>query len=158
MLRRVRRGPVAWQKEDEDHRGEKCIGEPEAAPYPERKDDSDGGNEELGRRIRAADEKSALHSRAEKTNRANGERFLDTVAIEPGLGNGDFGSGVADGSEDQEENAGGLLRWMRKKNHEEQAGGGTHDDQCEQEQDHPQEYVGGAELRDGFFFQKLVLR
>src|ERR1700688_5031244 len=27
MLRRVGRGPVPWQKEDEDHRGEKCIGE-----------------------------------------------------------------------------------------------------------------------------------
>src|ERR1019366_1519282 len=156
MLRLAGRGPVAWQKEDEDHRGEKCIGEPEAEPYPERKDGAGGGNQERLRRIKAAAEKSTLHSRAEKTNRANGERLFDTVAIEPGLGNGGFGTRVADGSEDQEENAGGLLRWPR--NHVEQAGGGPHADQREEEQDQPQENVGGAKLRDGFLFQKLVQR
>ena len=73
------------------------------------------------------------------------------------MGNGDFGSRVADDSEDQEEKAGGLLRWPRKKNHEEQCGSGTHADQREKEQDQPQENVGGAEIRDGFLFQKLVL-
>ena len=103
-------------------------------------------------------EKGELHSRAEKTDRANGERFLDPVAIEPGLGNGEFGGRIADGSEDQQENAGGLLRWPRKKNHEEQRGGGAYDDQGEEEQDQPQENVGGAELRDGFLFHTLVLR
>src|SRR5580658_10386924 len=76
MLRRTGQGPIAWQKDDEDHRGEKCVGEPEAAPYPEREDDAGGGNQELGcvrdRRIRAAAEKSGPHSRAEKANRANG--------------------------------------------------------------------------------------
>ena len=41
------RGPVAWQPEDEDHRGEKCIGEPETMPYPERKDGAGGGNQEF---------------------------------------------------------------------------------------------------------------
>src|SRR5580693_5121470 len=135
MLRRVRRCPIARKKEDEDHRSEKCIGEPEAAPYPERKDGAGGRNQELGcvrlRRIRTATEKSELHSRAEKANRANGERFLNTVAIEPGLGNGDFGSCVADRSENQQKNAGGLLRWPR--NHEDQRGTGSHDDYGEEE-------------------------
>src|SRR5713101_3811316 len=88
-LRRGGRGPVAGKKKHEDHRSEKCIGEPEAAPYPERKDDACGRNQAQGwvwtRRIRAAAEKKILHSRAEKTNRANGKRFLDAVAIEPGL-------------------------------------------------------------------------
>src|SRR6266852_1933870 len=160
MLRRVRRGPVARQKDDEDHRGEKRIGEPVATPYPERKNGASGGNQELDcvrlGRIKAAAEKSGLHSRAEKTNRANDERFLDTVAIEPGSRNGGFGSRVADGSEDQKNNTGGLLRWPQ--NHVEQAGGCTHNDQGEDEQDQPQENVGGAQIRDGFLFQKLVLR
>src|ERR1700691_1037893 len=115
MLRRVRRRPVAWQKEDEDHSGEKCIGEPEAVPYPERKDGAGRGNQGLGcvrlRQIRVGAEKRGLHSRAEKSNRANGERFLNTVAIEPGLGNGEFGSRIADRSEDQEEKAGRVRRW-----------------------------------------------
>src|ERR1700688_4192488 len=48
MLRRVGKCPVAWQKENEDHRSEKCIGEPEAAPYPEGKDDTGSGNQEPG--------------------------------------------------------------------------------------------------------------
>ena len=109
------------------------------------------------RRITAAAEQSDLHSHAEKTNRADDERFLDPVAIEPGLGNGDFGGRVGDGSEDQQENAGGLLRWPRRKNHEEQRRGGAHNDQGKEEQDEPQENVGGAELTDGFLFQTLVL-
>ncbi len=113
MLRRVGRGPVAWQKEGEDHRGEKCIPEPEAAPDPERKDTAGGGHQALDwlrlRRIRPAAEKSELHSRAKKTNRADGERFLDAVAIQMGLGNGDFGGRVAEASEDQQENANGRL-------------------------------------------------
>src|SRR6202795_2897367 len=112
MLRRVGNCPVTWQKKNEDHRSEKCIGEPEAAPYPKGKDSAGRRNQGHGRirprRIKAAAEKSSLYSRAEKTDRANGERFLDTVAIEPSLGNGEFGSHVADGSENQKENAGGL--------------------------------------------------
>src|ERR1700690_3688498 len=98
MLRRVRRGPVARQKDDEDPRGEKCIGEPEATPYPERKDDASGGNQGLLqlRRVRTVAEKSEIHPRAEKTDRANGERLLDTEAIEPSLRDTEFGSRVAD--------------------------------------------------------------
>src|SRR5260370_5139189 len=68
MLRRGGRGPVAWEKDDEDHRGEKCTGEPETAPYPEREDDADCGNQGLScvrlRRITVATEKSELHPRA----------------------------------------------------------------------------------------------
>src|SRR5208283_2578889 len=100
MPRRRGRGPVAWQKDDEDHGGDKCIGEPEAAPYPERKDGPGGGHQALGWRIGSAGEKCQLYSHAEKNDRADGERFLDTVAIKPRLGNGDFGSRVADRSED----------------------------------------------------------
>ena len=37
------------------------------------------------------------------------------------------------------------------------AGGGAHDDQGEEEQDQPQENVGGAQLGDRFLFQTLVL-
>ena len=33
------------------------------------------------------------------------------------------------------------------------ADGGAHDDQGEEEQDQPQENVGGAEITDGFLFQ-----
>jgi hypothetical protein len=47
-----------------------------------------------------------------KATEQNGERFLDTVAIELGLGNGEFGSRVAHCSEDQEENAGRQRRWL----------------------------------------------
>src|SRR4029077_20258740 len=131
---------------------------PEAAPYPERKYGAGGGNQELScvrlRRVSvAAAEKGELNSRAEKTDRANRERFLDTVAIEPGSGNGDFGSRVADRSEDQEEYADGLIRWPRKKDHDEHGGGSTYTDKGEEEQAQPQENIGGAELRDGFLFQ-----
>ena len=103
-------------------------------------------------------EQGDLHSRAEKADRAGGEGFLDPVAIEPGLGNGEFGGRIGDGSEDQQENAGGLRRRSREKNHEEQRDGGAHDDQGEEEQDEPQENVGAAELTDGFLFHALVLR
>jgi hypothetical protein len=41
----------------------------------------------------------------------------------------------------------------RKKNLEEQRDGGAHADQGEEEQDQPQENVGGAEIRDRFLFQ-----
>src|SRR5438552_8969601 len=96
MLRRMGRGPVAWQPEDEDHRGERCIGEPEATPYPERKDGAGGGNQKFcsvrRRRIKATTEQSGLHSRAEKANREGGEGFLDPVAIEPGPRNSEFGA------------------------------------------------------------------
>src|SRR5664280_3507476 len=90
MLRRVGRSPVARQKEGEDHCGEKCVPEPEAAPDPERKDSAGGGNQELEsvrlRRIRRAPEKSFLQTRTKKTNRADDERFLDPIAIQTGLG------------------------------------------------------------------------
>jgi hypothetical protein len=67
-----------------------------------------------------AAEKSELQSHAKKTNRANGERFLDAVTVQMGLGNGAFGGRVADASEDQEENTNGrLVRWPRNKNLEE---------------------------------------
>ena len=74
------------------------------------------------------------------------------------MGNGDFGRRVADRSEDQKENATGLCRWPRKKNHEEQCDGGAHADQGEEEQDQPQKNVGGAQFRDRFLLQTLVLR
>jgi hypothetical protein len=35
MLRRERTGPVARQKEGEDHCGGECVPEPEAVPAPE---------------------------------------------------------------------------------------------------------------------------
>src|ERR1700722_3904950 len=161
MLRRVRRSPVAREKDGEDHRGEKCVGESEATPYPERKQGAGGGNYRLReiqpREIRSA-EKNRLHPRAEKTHRADSERFLDSVTIEAGLGNGAFGGRVADHSEDKEENAGGLLRGMREKNNEEEPGRSPHNDQGEEEQDQPQVNVGGTEVRNRFLFQKLVLR
>src|SRR5262249_15359714 len=161
MLRRARRGPVAWQEEGEDHCGEKCVPEPEAAPDPKRKDTAGGGNQELNtvqlRRIRPAAEKSGPHSRTEKTNRVDGERFLDPIPIQMGLGNGEFGGDIADGSENQEENAGDLLRWPRKKNSEEECGSGAHADQGEEEQDQPQKDAGGAQLGDRFLLQTLVL-
>ena len=37
------------------------------------------------------------------------------------------------------------------------ADGGAHDDQGEEEQDQPQENVGGAQFRDRFLLQTLVL-
>ncbi len=91
-----------------------------------------------------------MHSRAEKTNRADGERFLDPVAIQAGLGSGNLGGRIAEGGEDQEENAGGLLRWPRKKDLEEQRDRGAHDDQGEEEQDQPQENVGACADRRPF--------
>src|SRR5271155_4368454 len=99
MLRRMRRGPVVWQKNGEDHCREKCVGEPEAAPNPEREDSAGSGNEELGcvwpHRIIGAAEESGLHSEAQKSNRADCESFLDPEAIQTGLGNGDLGGRVA---------------------------------------------------------------
>jgi hypothetical protein len=82
------------------------IPEPEAVPDPERKDGANGGNQELRRGIRAAVEKSGLHFRAQIANRADGERFLDSIAVELGLGNGKFGGRVEDGSNDHQENTG----------------------------------------------------
>src|SRR3974390_603706 len=112
MLRRVRQGPAARQEEGEDHRSGACVPQPEAAPDPERKDSPDCENQRLGpvrrRRIMAA-EKSGLHPNAEKTNRADGKRFLDPISIQKKLGNGDFGGGVAKGSADQQENTNSLL-------------------------------------------------
>src|SRR5215467_1083585 len=102
MLRRVRRGPVAGQKEDEDHCSEKRIPEPEAAPDPERKDGASGGNQRLDcvrlGRIGSATEKSGLHSNTKKTNRAHGKRFFDPIPIEVGSGSSDFGGDIAKGS------------------------------------------------------------
>src|SRR5712692_6466335 len=97
MLRRMGRGPVAWQPENEDHRGEKCIVEPEATPYPERSDGAGGGNQKFRsarlRRIKAA-EQSGLHSRAEKAHRAGSEGFFDPVAVEAGPRNSEFSGRV----------------------------------------------------------------
>src|ERR1700692_2628274 len=94
MLRRMGRGPVARQPDDEDHRSKRCIGEPEAMPYPERNDGASSGNQGFRSvrlwRIEVAVEQNGLHSRAEKANRAGGEGFIDPVAIELGLGNGEF--------------------------------------------------------------------
>src|SRR5579862_8020655 len=105
-----------------------CIGASKAAPYPQRRDSAGGGDQGFNcirrRRIKASAENRGLYSGAEKTNRANGERFLDTVAIILGLGSGGLGSRVACGSEDQEEDPGGLPRCSQKKNHIKQAGGG----------------------------------
>src|SRR5690242_19871353 len=98
MLCRMGRGPVAWQPDDEDHRGKKCIGEPETTPYPERNDGPGGWNQEFRsvrlRRIRAAAEQTVLNSCAEKANRAGGEGFLDSIAIEPGARNSEFGGRI----------------------------------------------------------------
>jgi hypothetical protein len=45
-------------------------------------------------------EQSEFQTRAEKTYREYGERFLDTVAIQTKLGNGALGTRIADDSED----------------------------------------------------------
>src|SRR5579862_5985474 len=104
-----------------------------------------------------AAENSSLHAPAEKPKRTNGQRLLDTVAIEPSLRNSDFGSRVAHAREDQKNNAGSFLRRVRKKNHGEQPGRGAHDNQREEKQDEPQENIGGSQLRNRFLFEKLVL-
>jgi hypothetical protein len=46
---------------------------------------------------------------------------------------------------------------MRNKNREKQPDCGTRYDQCEEEQDESKKDVGGAQVRDCFLFQKLVL-
>ena len=124
MLRRMGRGPVAGHQDDEDHRGKKCIGEPETMPYPERRDGASGGNQECHRirslRINATVEKAELHSHAKKANRASREGFLNPVAIEPGRETANSAASIGDGGEDQQENAGGFTARPREKNHEEQ--------------------------------------
>ena len=74
MLRRMGRGPVAWQPDDEDHRGEKCIGKPEAMPYPERNDGAGGGNQESGSVRRAnkvtAEESACIPAQRKPTEQA----------------------------------------------------------------------------------------
>src|SRR5436305_10355770 len=98
MLCRMGGGPVAWQPDNEDHRGESCIGEPEAMPYPERNYSAGCGNQEFRsvrvRQIRANIEQS----RAEKPNRAGREGFLDPVAIEPRARDSEFGGRIGHGS------------------------------------------------------------
>src|SRR5580704_4170628 len=101
MLRRVRWGPVARQEDGEDHRGGKCVPQVEAVPDPERSNGANGGNHKLNFARGYAGEKKEAHSRAEKSNRADGERFFDSVAIETGLRDGDFGGCVGESSEDQ---------------------------------------------------------
>src|SRR5580692_12287023 len=100
MLRRMGLSPVARHKDDKDHRGEKCVEEPETTPDPERSDDAGGENQRIGSIL----EKSELHSYAEKADRADGESFLDPVAIEQRLGDGEFGARIGEDSEDQQEN------------------------------------------------------
>ena len=80
-------------------------------PYPERKDSASSGNQE----IRSVRPRGGLQSRAEKDDRAGGEGFLDSEAIEPGLGNGEFGGRLGDGREDQQESTGGVDRRPRGK-------------------------------------------
>src|SRR5690242_9740207 len=89
MLPRRRRGPVAGQPDDEDHRAKRGIGEPETMPDPERNDGAGSWNQvsrsARRRRREETPEKGNLHPHAEKADRASGEGFLDPVAIEPGL-------------------------------------------------------------------------
>src|ERR1700722_14971404 len=103
MLRRVRWGPVAGQEDGEYHRGGKCVPQIEAVPDPERSNGANGGNHKLnfaGGGGGAA-EKKEVQSYAQKSNRTDGECFLDPVAIQTGLGYGDLGGRVGDSSEDQ---------------------------------------------------------
>ncbi len=95
MLRRAGRSPAAWQPDGEDHRGRKCVEKPETAPYPKGNGRAGAGNQKF-------DSSGMMYSHAEKANRADGEGFLDPVAIEPGTGNGEFGGRIGDGSEDQQ--------------------------------------------------------
>src|ERR1700692_2933848 len=103
MLRRVRWGPVAGQKDGEDHRGGKCVPEIAAVPDPERSNGANGGNHKLNfaRGVGDATERKEVQSYAEKSNRTDGECFLNPVAIQTGLGYGDLGGRVGDSSEDQ---------------------------------------------------------
>src|SRR5262249_30094088 len=141
MLHRMRRAPVAGQSNGENHGAEKCVPKPETAPYPKRKDGAGGENQGLGsfwrRPIMDVAEKSGFYARAKKANRAYEERFLDPVAIQAKLGNGDFGCSVAGGRKNQEKNASSLARWSEKKNREKKAGGGPHDDRGKEKKDEP---------------------
>src|ERR1700675_449404 len=102
MLRRVRWGPVAGQEDSEDHRGGKCVPEIEAVPDPERSNGANGGNHKLNfaRGVGDAAEESKAHSCAQKSNRTDGERFLDSVAIQTSLGDGDFRGRIGRSGED----------------------------------------------------------
>src|ERR1700731_1220825 len=103
MLRRVRWGPVAGQEDGEDHRGGKCVPQIEAVPDPERSNGADGGNHKLNLARGAGDatEEKEVQSYAQKSNRTDGECFLDSVAIQTGVGYSDLGRRVGDSSEDQ---------------------------------------------------------
>src|SRR5579864_5481683 len=98
MLRRMRRGPVVWHPDDEDHRGEKCISKPKTTPYPQRSDGAGGWNQEFRcaspRRKKVDAEESGQHSHAKKANRTCCQRFLDPVAVETSARNGEFGGRI----------------------------------------------------------------
>src|ERR1700679_4124656 len=101
MLRRVRWSPVAGQEDGEDHRGWKCIPKIEAVPDPERSNGANGGNHKLNfvRGRGTAAEKHELQSYAQKSNRIDGQSFLDPVAIQAGLGYRDLGGRIGDSGE-----------------------------------------------------------
>src|SRR6266403_1806774 len=101
MLRRMRWGPVTGQEDGEDHRGGKYVPQIEAVPDPKRSNGANGGNHKLNFARGYAGEKKEAHPCAEKSNRADGECFLDPVAIQTGPGYGDLGGRVGDSSEDQ---------------------------------------------------------
>src|SRR5581483_6009527 len=103
-----------------------------------------------------AAEKSHQHSHAEKSNRADGECFLNAIAIKMGLGSGRFGGGIAAGSQDEQKNSSRFIRWPR--NNEEQSDRRAHTDQREQKQDQTQKDVGGTQVGYGFLLEALVLR
>src|SRR5438045_589666 len=96
MLCGKRRGPVARKKDDENHCDENGIPKPEAALDPKREDSAGGGNQQLGSVClrRMSTEESGLHSSAEQTNRAGGERFLHSMAKETRLRSGGLGTRV----------------------------------------------------------------
>src|SRR3954468_19913544 len=104
MLRGQRRGPIARQKDHENHRHGNKIPKPEAAPDPKREDSAGGGNQEPLWLRPIITEKNFLHSCAEQTNRAGGERFLDPMAIETRSGGRSPCACVTSRREDQEEN------------------------------------------------------
>src|SRR5277367_3668409 len=99
-------------------------------PDPQRKDGAGGGNQEsysVRGRKSSISEQSYLHSRAEKPDRAGEQGFLDSVAIEPGLRDGDFRGRICAARQEQQQNTGSAHR--RFKDREKQRNGRSHNDQ-----------------------------
>ena len=108
---------------------------------------------------KGAAEKSGLHSRAEKANRADGERFLDPVAIEPGLGNGEFGGRIAR----WQRRSAGKCRWFasdgrERKTTKNSAAAAPTMIRVKRNKTSRRKMLVRRSSADGFLFHALVLR